>query len=238
VSQLGSDGRSVSRVSALAGNSGSQAPRAREVSVSADIAHAPALDEGRSRRRVRQQLLLRYAKPDMCSVGLAQPDLPGGDALGARSRQTRASNGAIQRTGADDNLHGRGGIRTPEAGLTRLAVFKTAAFNRSATLPRESRRLVDSSLDSARRLSTDRRARPTPMVARRCAYRATPALAAQARRLRLQPGCPCGSRSVGRCAASRLDGLHGSHRPSRRPFRSSVSSGESEATWLANICAP
>ena len=33
---------------------------------------------------------------------------------------------------------GRGGIRTPETGLTRLTVFKTAAFNRSATLPRHS----------------------------------------------------------------------------------------------------
>ena len=28
-----------------------------------------------------------------------------------------------------------GGIRTPEAGVTRLLVFKTSAFNRSATLP-------------------------------------------------------------------------------------------------------
>src|SRR6202042_831122 len=32
--------------------------------------------------------------------------------------------------------NGRGGIRTPEAGVTRLLVFKTSAFNRSATLPR------------------------------------------------------------------------------------------------------
>src|ERR1700686_5866226 len=31
--------------------------------------------------------------------------------------------------------NGRGGIRTPETGFARLAVFKTAAFNRSATLP-------------------------------------------------------------------------------------------------------
>jgi hypothetical protein len=31
---------------------------------------------------------------------------------------------------------GRGGIRTPETGFARLTVFKTAAFNRSATLPR------------------------------------------------------------------------------------------------------
>ncbi len=30
---------------------------------------------------------------------------------------------------------GRGGIRTPEAGVARLLVFKTSAFNRSATLP-------------------------------------------------------------------------------------------------------
>src|SRR2546428_132094 len=32
---------------------------------------------------------------------------------------------------------GRGGIRTPEAAQCRLTVFKTAAFNRSATLPRQ-----------------------------------------------------------------------------------------------------
>ncbi len=32
-------------------------------------------------------------------------------------------------------IDGRGGIRTPEAGVTRLLVFKTSAFNRSATLP-------------------------------------------------------------------------------------------------------
>ena len=30
---------------------------------------------------------------------------------------------------------GRGGIRTPETAQRRLTVFKTAAFNRSATLP-------------------------------------------------------------------------------------------------------
>jgi hypothetical protein len=35
-----------------------------------------------------------------------------------------------------DNANGRGGIRTPETGFARLTVFKTAAFNRSATLPR------------------------------------------------------------------------------------------------------
>jgi hypothetical protein len=34
---------------------------------------------------------------------------------------------------------GRGGIRTPETGFARLLVFKTSAFNRSATLPRVSR---------------------------------------------------------------------------------------------------
>jgi hypothetical protein len=33
---------------------------------------------------------------------------------------------------------GRGGIRTPETGVARLPVFKTGAFNRSATLPRKS----------------------------------------------------------------------------------------------------
>jgi hypothetical protein len=35
-------------------------------------------------------------------------------------------------------MSGRGGIRTPETGVARLTVFKTAAFNRSATLPRSS----------------------------------------------------------------------------------------------------
>jgi hypothetical protein len=39
------------------------------------------------------------------------------------------------RSGRIVNLHGRGGIRTPEAGVARLLVFKTSAFNRSATLP-------------------------------------------------------------------------------------------------------
>jgi hypothetical protein len=40
--------------------------------------------------------------------------------------------------------HGRGEIRTPETGVARLPVFKTGAFNRSATLPRaETGRLVD-----------------------------------------------------------------------------------------------
>ncbi len=34
-----------------------------------------------------------------------------------------------------DRRYGRGGIRTPETGFARLTVFKTAAFNRSATLP-------------------------------------------------------------------------------------------------------
>jgi hypothetical protein len=34
------------------------------------------------------------------------------------------------------SLGGRGGIRTPETGFARLTVFKTVAFNRSATLPR------------------------------------------------------------------------------------------------------
>jgi hypothetical protein len=33
---------------------------------------------------------------------------------------------------------GRGEIRTPETGVARLPVFKTGAFNRSATLPRDS----------------------------------------------------------------------------------------------------
>jgi hypothetical protein len=31
--------------------------------------------------------------------------------------------------------NGRGEIRTPETGIARLPVFKTGAFNRSATLP-------------------------------------------------------------------------------------------------------
>src|SRR5947208_1872697 len=33
------------------------------------------------------------------------------------------------------SIGGRGGIRTPETAQRRLTVFKTAAFNRSATLP-------------------------------------------------------------------------------------------------------
>jgi hypothetical protein len=33
---------------------------------------------------------------------------------------------------------GEGGIRTPDAGITDITVFETAAFNRSATSPRKS----------------------------------------------------------------------------------------------------
>src|SRR5919112_5391844 len=33
---------------------------------------------------------------------------------------------------------GEGGIRTPDAGVTDVTVFETAAFNHSATSPRES----------------------------------------------------------------------------------------------------
>jgi hypothetical protein len=33
---------------------------------------------------------------------------------------------------------GEGGIRTPDAGITDVTVFETAAFNHSATSPRES----------------------------------------------------------------------------------------------------
>ena len=39
------------------------------------------------------------------------------------------------------DISGRGGIRTPETGVARLTVFKTVAFNRSATLPRVLRML-------------------------------------------------------------------------------------------------
>jgi hypothetical protein len=42
------------------------------------------------------------------------------------------------------SIDGRGGIRTPETRITRLTVFKTAAFNRSATLPRLGRCYADS----------------------------------------------------------------------------------------------
>ena len=38
-----------------------------------------------------------------------------------------------------ENLRcGEGGIRTPDAGITDVTVFETAAFNHSATSPRES----------------------------------------------------------------------------------------------------
>ena len=35
-------------------------------------------------------------------------------------------------------LRGEGGIRTPDAGITDVTVFETAAFNHSATSPRQS----------------------------------------------------------------------------------------------------
>ena len=50
----------------------------------------------------------------------------------------RAHAGGLRRSVRVSRESGRGGIRTPETGLTRLTVFKTAAFNRSATLPRHS----------------------------------------------------------------------------------------------------
>src|ERR1017187_4360801 len=41
-----------------------------------------------------------------------------------------------------ETLYGRGEIRTPETGVARLPVFKTGAFNRSATLPRPRRKAI------------------------------------------------------------------------------------------------
>jgi hypothetical protein len=35
-------------------------------------------------------------------------------------------------------ISGEGGIRTPDAGITDITVFETAAFNHSATSPRKS----------------------------------------------------------------------------------------------------
>jgi hypothetical protein len=45
------------------------------------------------------------------------------------------STGIFERARRRQETYGRGEIRTPEAGVTRLPVFKTGAFNRSATLP-------------------------------------------------------------------------------------------------------
>jgi hypothetical protein len=46
-----------------------------------------------------------------------------------------------RRANGGGTISGRGGIRTPETGFARLTVFKTAAFNRSATLPAAGRML-------------------------------------------------------------------------------------------------
>ena len=46
-----------------------------------------------------------------------------------------------QRRRADQltsSTRGEGGIRTPDAGITDVTVFETAAFNHSATSPRQS----------------------------------------------------------------------------------------------------
>ena len=51
------------------------------------------------------------------------------------SHHTCANTNTVQRAGAVGHPYGRGEIRTPEAGVARLPVFKTGAFNRSATLP-------------------------------------------------------------------------------------------------------
>jgi hypothetical protein len=51
------------------------------------------------------------------------------------SRRTRASPNAIGWREPAPDPYGRGEIRTPETGVARLPVFKTGAFNRSATLP-------------------------------------------------------------------------------------------------------
>jgi hypothetical protein len=51
--------------------------------------------------------------------------------------------------------YGRGGIRTPEAGVTRLLVFKTSAFNRSATLPNAANGKASRSAGRQREVSGD-----------------------------------------------------------------------------------
>jgi hypothetical protein len=50
----------------------------------------------------------------------------------------RAESGGASRRGLTSSTGGEGGIRTPDAGITDITVFETAAFNRSATSPRAS----------------------------------------------------------------------------------------------------
>src|SRR5271165_2237926 len=63
----------------------------------------------------------------------------------------------------DTTRNGRGGIRTPETRITRLTVFKTAAFNRSATLPRDLRCYAPGLPTSPQRRAQTGRA-PTLMI--------------------------------------------------------------------------
>lgn len=66
---------------------------------------------------------------------------PQGVQLGLEAHQVLQAAPKRSRHGADvKSIGGRGGIRTHDA-LTDMPVFKTGAFNRSATLPAENRRV-------------------------------------------------------------------------------------------------
>jgi hypothetical protein len=48
------------------------------------------------------------------------------------------TSGGVSRSVLKCSERGEGGIRTPDAGITDVTVFETAAFNHSATSPRQS----------------------------------------------------------------------------------------------------
>src|SRR4028119_1488516 len=90
------------------------------------------LKANRSQRRRKPKRAYRLAEPAR-----------GTGAGGARLRATRPGGGARPRRAyrlAKPACYtgGEGGIRTPDAGITDITVFETAAFNRSATSPRTS----------------------------------------------------------------------------------------------------
>ena len=63
-------------------------------------------------------------------------DARGAAAAGLRGHNENSAAHPHASREAKGAVSGRGGIRTPETGVARLTVFKTVAFNRSATLPR------------------------------------------------------------------------------------------------------
>ena len=86
----------------------------------------------RQERRTRL-LLLAVRRARQSEAGKGEADL-----LTSEGRKARCVLTSDRRERADYSKRGEGGIRTPDAGITDVTVFETAAFNHSATSPRQS----------------------------------------------------------------------------------------------------